>query len=163
MQQAEVITSVPDQSVATWGDAFIIIFHGNTTVPGVRAIDEAVTAFTRARPNGIGIVTIVEETAPMPPSDAREALVSALEAISGTVKVSAVAFEGTGFRAAAVRSVVAGLTMVARQAYPHKVFATVEEAMAWMAPQMPNPTSSRELSDVIRELRQRIAASAKGA
>lgn len=160
MQTAEIIHSVPDQSLASWGDTFILLFHLNTTVPGVMEIDRAITRFSESRPNGIGIITIVEEAAPMPPSDARDALVKVLEGISRCVKVSAVAFEGTGFRAAAVRSVVAGLTMVARQSYPHKVFATVEEAMAWMAPQMPSPTSSRDLIEAVREVRERLQAKA---
>ena len=36
--------------------------------------------------------------------------------------------EGTGFRAAAVRSVVTGLTMLAKQAYPHRVCSVHDAA-----------------------------------
>lgn len=160
MRTAEIKVSSPDQSLATWQDAFILIWHHNTTVAGVMALERAVEEFAETRPNGIGLVTIVEESAPMPPGDAREALAKFLERASHCIKVSAVAFEGTGFRAAAVRSVVAGLTMVARQSYPHKVFATVEEGMAWMAPQMPSPTSAQQLSEVIAELRRTLSAKA---
>lgn len=156
MRNAEIIETGPDQTLAFWGDTFIIIFHRNTTVPGVAALANAASRFAEARPNGIGTVTIVEETAPMPPSDARAALAKALDDHSERVRVSAVAYEGTGFRAAAVRSVVAGLTMVARQPYPHKVFATVEEAMVWMAPQLPSPTSGQDLIDIVATLRQTI-------
>lgn len=156
MRTAEIKYSDPDMSLATWEDTFILIWHRNTTVSGVTTLERSLNEFAPTRPKGIGLVTVVEESAPMPPSDARDALAQFLERASSHIKVSAVAFEGSGFRAAAVRSVVAGLTMVARQSYPHKVFASVEEGAAWMSPQMPNPTSAKDLSEAVAELRQRL-------
>ena len=51
--------------------------------------------------------------------------------------VSAVIFEGSGFKSAAVRGVVTGMTMLAQQRYPHRVFATIEEASGWYAEKSP--------------------------
>ena len=45
---------------------------------------------------------------------------------------SGVAFEGSGFMAASVRSVVVGLTLLAKQTYPHRVFPNVKEASFWI-------------------------------
>lgn len=160
MRNAEIKHSDPDLSLATWGDAFLLIWHHNTTVTGVSTLERTLNAFAAERPNGIGLITVVEESAPMPPSDARDVLAQFLERASSHIKVSSVAFEGSGFRAAAVRSVVAGLTMVARQSYPHKVFATVEEAMTWMAPQMPSPTTAKELSETVAATRAALAQKA---
>ena len=60
----------------------------------------------------------------MPPAASRNELAATLRGAS-FIKASAVAFEGQGFRAAAVRGVVTGLTALARQPFPHKVFAHV--------------------------------------
>jgi hypothetical protein len=66
--------------------------------------------------------------------------------------------EGTGFRAAAVRSVVTGLTMLARQAYPHRV-CSLPDAVSMFAQTLPaasgraiNPTALRAAIDELREL-----------
>ena len=69
-------------------------------------------------------------------------------------------FEGSGFRAAAVRSVVVGLTMLAKQGFPHKVFANLPDAADWLdaelAHTVADPFSARDLCRAIRELRARI-------
>lgn len=46
---------------------------------------------------------------------------------------AALVFEGTGFRAAAVRGVVTVLNTLARQAYPYKSFGTVDAGATWVA------------------------------
>jgi len=67
-----------------------------------------------------------------PPSEAREAVAIFLRSAAGKVRMSAVMHEGFGFRAAAVRSVVTGLSMLVRLPYPHEIFATVEQAANWL-------------------------------
>lgn len=157
MDTPEILSSNPDQSLATWRDTFVLIYHVNTTKAGVDLLDQKCEAFAKTRPNGIALITIVEENAPMPPSEARDALAAFLGRQSASIKVSAVVYEGSGFRAAAVRSVVAGLTLMARQTYPHKVFATAEEGITWMAPQMPTPTAANEVVRMLISLRESIA------
>jgi hypothetical protein len=43
-----------------------------------------------------------------------------------------VAFEGAGFRAAAVRAVVSGVSLAAKLTYPRKSFACIQDAAAWV-------------------------------
>lgn len=100
----------------------------------------------------------------MPPSDARESIAGFLRDASDYIQASGVVFEGTGFRAAAVRSVVVSLTMLARQQYPHKVFATLEETALWLEREagasLEQPFSAHELESSIKSMRARIGQSA---
>jgi hypothetical protein len=50
---------------------------------------------------------------------------------AGYIRSSTVVFEETGFRAAAVRGIVASLIMLSRVPFPHRVFASVAAAMDW--------------------------------
>lgn len=124
-----------DHAVGTVEQVLVIIWRVRTLVSAVDAISRAYDALIVDCPEGIGLLNIVEQTAPMPTSDARERIAAFLRESTG-IKASAVAFEGTGFRAAAVRSVVAGLSLLARQPFPHKIFPTLETASDWLVPEL---------------------------
>lgn len=128
----DVIKVDPDFALASWNDVFMVIWRVNTTVEGARALRRECLGFAAKRPEGIALLTIVEEGAPMPAPESREVIARFLGDASESIRASAVIFEGDGFRAAAVRSVVIGLTMLARQKYPHKVFAAVEDGATWL-------------------------------
>jgi hypothetical protein len=93
----------------------------------------------------------------MPPSPVRQAVADFLAEGSTFIKCSAVLMEGAGFRAAAVRSVVTGLTMLARQAYPHRV-CSVPDAVTMLASTLPvasgQPIKIAALRAAIDELRE---------
>ena len=97
----------------------------------------------------------------MPSSEVRTALARFMTEGARVIRSSAVAFEGAGFRAAAVRGVVTGLTMLARQPYPHKVFATMTDAAQWLTGSLAQtahvPLDSRELLGALEELRERMS------
>jgi len=130
---AQLVALEKDYCLATWHEIFILIWRHETTLDGLRALDHALRDHERTYPGGCGLLTIIEQGAPMPSSDVRTAMARFMTEAARIIKSSAVTFEGAGFRAAAVRGVVTGLTMLARQPYPHKVFATVDEAARWLS------------------------------
>lgn len=150
----------PDYALASYRDCFICIWRHETTMEGTGAVRRETLGFGETRPKGIALLTIVEEGAPMPPTEARQSLAHFMRDASDHIKVSGVVFEGTGFRAAAVRSVVVGLTMLARQKYPHKVFGNLSETAEWMAAELggrlENSFSAHELEQAVNELRAQI-------
>lgn len=107
------------------------LWRDRTTLHGVAKLEQEGMAFARGHSNDCALVTIIETGAKMPEPGAREALARALKALGGTVVISGVAFEGDGFFAASVRAVVVGLTVLARQPFPHRVFGTVGEIAEW--------------------------------
>jgi len=125
-----------DYALGHSGRIFAVIWREQTTVAGAEHLARAYQEFVKTGER-YGLVTIIEADAPLPESDARDAVAEFLNGISETCVVSSVIFEGAGFRSAAVRAVVTGLTMLARQAYPHRVFGSVEEAAPWYVERAP--------------------------
>jgi hypothetical protein len=158
-EAARVIELKHDFCIAAWQQLYIIIWRHETTMDGVRAADTHLDEFARSIPQG-GLLTIIEQGAPMPSSDVRNSLARFLTGGAKFIRSSAVAFEGAGFRAAAVRGVVTGLTMLARQPYPHKVFATMAEAANWLGASLPETAGihldSGRLVPALGELRERV-------
>ena len=157
----QIERATTDYALATFRDLYIVIWRRNTTMASVRAVRRGALAFADQRPKGIALLTIIEEEAPMPPSEPREALALFMRDAGDHIKASGVVFEGTGFRAAAVRSVVVGLTMLARQKYPHKVFAELEETTAWMerelaAVGLTQPFAAQEVNEAVLSIRHEL-------
>jgi hypothetical protein len=65
------------------------------------------------------------------PADARKAAAEITAAFDAHNRGRATIIEGTGFGAAAIRSIIAGIDMVSRTTQPGQVFAAVPEAVAW--------------------------------
>jgi hypothetical protein len=157
MSQSVLLAHDADFAVGYWGDTFFILWKKNTTMEATQQLRGHLLEFTRSRPAGVGLLTIVEANAPVPGAEVRKALAAVLADFSRDIKASAVVFEGQGFSAAAVRSVVTGLTLIARQAYPHKVFGSLGEAGAWMLPQLPRQATQADLAAAVAGLRKLAA------
>jgi hypothetical protein len=108
------------------------VWKRDTTAEGVEALAQTYREHAARYPSGVYLLTIVERDAPMPPTEQREAVAVFLRSGSGRTRMSAVVIEGTGFRAAAVRSVVTGLAMLVRLPYPHEIFGSLEQAAKWL-------------------------------
>jgi hypothetical protein len=125
-----------DYALATYGPLYIVIWRINTTTRAMVNVQAKLNDFARLRKNGIALLTIVEVDAPIPEGESREAVARFLRDSAWAIRCSAVVHEGAGFRASLVRAVVTGLTLAAHQPFPHKVFASVPLASAWLARSM---------------------------
>jgi hypothetical protein len=163
MRVASLLVSTRDQLIATWQNVVILVWRKDTTPVGVRTLQEAYDMHAAQFPGGVFLLTIVEEPAGTPPSQAsRTALATFLQRAARAMILSAVVHEGTGFRAGVVRSVVTGLALVSKLPYRHRVFATVDEAVAWFreGSDVARRWGARELQDVVAEVRERVARAA---
>lgn len=88
-------------------------------------IDKHASACRRS----IGAFMIVAENAPLPSSAARRAMAERLT--SKSVAFLAVLFEGQGFRAAAVRGVVTGVSLLSPPPFPYRAFGKMKHAAEW--------------------------------
>lgn len=70
--------------------------------------------------------------------------------------------EGTGFQAAALRSVTSVIAFAARYPYPIKAFGSVREAAAWLDTKLDRSRSwgAGDLCSAVTELRESYAAQA---
>ncbi|MDP9034310.1 MAG: hypothetical protein M3O50_05855 [Myxococcota bacterium] len=136
----------------------ILIWKVDTTMRGVAAAQSVYDAFAAEHPAGVFLLTVVEQDAPMPSSEVRAALAAFLSTGVNRTLFSAVAHEGTGFRAASVRSVVTGLAMLAKLPYPHKVFASVDQAARWfwMSSPIANAWGETALIEAVHDVRAQV-------
>jgi hypothetical protein len=149
--------------IAAWRNVAILVWRRETTQAGVDALHTEYDKLTQKYPGGVFLLTIVEQGAPPPSSEIRKALAKFLARGAGRTILSAVVHEGTGFRAAFVRSVVTGLAVMTDLPYAHKVFATVEHASGWFRTNSPAARAwrERELVEAANEVRERALGEAR--
>lgn len=121
-----------DHIVLTWDRCVGVIWRRETTARGVEALSAAYRDHASRYPSGVYLLTIIEPGAPMPAPAERESIAVFLRMCGGRTRMSAVVIEGSGFRAAAVRSVVTGMAMLVRLPYPHEIFGSLEQAARWL-------------------------------
>lgn len=123
-----------DRDVATGcdDDLFITLWRERTTIEGVRIVARTFTEYAEDRARDVALLTVIERQAKMPSPGSREPLAGFLRDAGSNVLISGVAFEGDGFIAASIRGVVVGLTMIAHQPYPHRVFKDIVESSRWI-------------------------------
>ena len=128
-----IMTLDADHLAGGWRDVFALIWRGPTTLRAIESVGVDFDCFAAERTGRYAIVVIIEARAPVPDGTVRSAMASILREHERRIAASAVAMEGTGFRAAAVRSVLAGMAMLVRPCYPHRVFGTVHDSADWLA------------------------------
>jgi hypothetical protein len=116
-------------SVGSHENALVILWRD---VPDARALDgvgRAAEALLRDFPGGIGILG-VSGPLPLASADDRRRLAPLLGALGNRLLGMASIIEGSE----RVRDVMTSLNLVMRHPCPLKVFATVDEGVAWLAP-----------------------------
>ena len=131
----ELVHLETDYALGHTGPLFVVVWRRQSTVVGIRHQHSALHAFAHAERRGL--VTIVEASARLPEADALEMQAAFRQSNAERVAVSAFVYEGGGFKSAAVRGVVTGLTMKARQSYPHRAFESVAAAAPWFCERAP--------------------------
>lgn len=150
-----------DLAVGEAANLLLIVWRDRTTSTGV---DECFGFFRQAfsnRGREFALVTIIEPSAKLPESRERKRIAELLTEASDRIQVSALVFEGSGFLAAAIRSVVAGITLMAHQSFPHRIFESVHDAAHFIERRQlannPAPFVARDVELAVANLRQQVA------
>jgi hypothetical protein len=120
-----------DIGIGTAKDVFVVVWRERTTLETVARACSEFQSYANSWGRELAMMVVVEEHAKMPDPGAREAIASFLATASDKLVIAALVYEGQGFVAASIRGVVIGLTLLARQPYPYRVFASVGEAAQW--------------------------------
>lgn len=158
----EITEADENHATGTCGPLLIMVWGRETTLPAVAHAKAVGQRLAARHPTGVTFLMIVESTAEIPSSPVRAALSEALRSFGSFVLRSALVHEGTGFRAAAVRGVVTGLSLVARQPYPHQVFDRVEPAVRWLAQSFPAGAEVGAVLDAVAKLRAELELQRSG-
>jgi hypothetical protein len=122
-----------DYSVGFAKGLAVAYWRYNTFPEYVAELEAAALRAHKASGHPIGLIQIAPASASNPDARCRSALARMLHQLNGIVSHSAIVHEAEGFRAATVRSIVTCVAALSSFGFPHRVFAKVPEAAAWMS------------------------------
>lgn len=113
----------------------------------------ALEAMVKLRPAGFPTLTwVMPEAGFRMDHDARTAASEVTKAFDRSILAQATLIDGSGFQAATVRAIIAGLEVVSRSTGVTKVFADLPTTVAWCAARRGEPVSSAPVSELVRAI-----------
>ena len=139
-------------SSAALGSLVITVFDRASNAQNAEAMSRILTQAARANPT-LAVLTVVGPDCTVPDATVRNRLTSQVQSIQKQMLAAVTVIEGSGFRTAAVRGVVTGMTMLlkASSSYPAKTFATVPEAADFLAGIV--SIGAEDITNAVKQLR----------
>jgi hypothetical protein len=127
----------PEFTIGVFENSLLWCFRGPVTLARIETALPVHEELKRRYPKGFAVVTVIGEAVPLSmPVDARDLSTRITREYQPSYCAISEVVLGTGFRSAAVRSVTAGIRLLARSSCPAKVFGDVESCAHWLAPLM---------------------------
>jgi hypothetical protein len=141
-------------AVVLVGSCVIVVCNTQSDLTMVNALGQGFEQLLRDYPK-VGVCSIIELGSTRPAAEVRGAFARVMERFTRAICGSAIVYEGNGFKATAVRSVVTAVNLASAASHPNKVFGDVSSAFTWLMPLLPrhSGTSSSDLVQCVRELR----------
>jgi hypothetical protein len=155
----EVVTLDRDHAKAIDGNLLLMVWRYETTLPAFRQGFELAERLAARYPAGFGVCQVVEIDAVPPSAETREAFVEFLRL--PRIRHFSLSYEGAGFKAAAVRAVVAACHALARPSCQHSVHSSVRAAATWHEQRQRElgvESSAQSIVQVIEALRVQLDA-----
>lgn len=162
VDSARLVERHPEFSVGVWRNLLVPVWLSRTTVSAAQKAIAQSEKLIRAYPQGIAMLTLIGNDAGKPDSAAVKLLAEHMSRIAGHIKHSAVVFEGVGFRAAFIRAINTGLTLLANHPYPHRM-CELDTAIEHLAVAMTQATGTPVLPVSLRRAVQDIRRDAMAA
>lgn len=154
MPTLRIVEMSSEYALGVVGPVLIQLWERGTPDEGARRACEEAESLARSPHPRTGSLIIVPEDAALPSPDARK-LLSELPGKLDRGAGVALVREGTGFRSAAVRAVMTGIMMLARDPVPHEVFSGTGPGIEWLLRRLQSPTL--DLAGAVDELRRDFA------
>lgn len=132
----KVLVNDPAYCLATWDRVLLQIWRLEVTAEALENLRRIGKAFVYESRDPVSTLSIVESTSPAPSDKLRGALSSFYRDLAPQMKEQIVVAEGSGFRAALVRSVGLALSAVSPRSLPFKFVSGVEEAVTLIRPHL---------------------------
>jgi hypothetical protein len=158
-----VLAHATGYALATCGHAFVSVWSRPSTLDSLAAVAQCEEALTGDSPEGIVVLTVIAGTAFSIGIREREEAQRLARHFDKTTVAEAYVIEGEGFRAAAMRAMLAGLQLLARTSHPVRVFADVPGAVEWLGVRARPPIAPEELSATVRQARAAMTTRAPSA
>jgi hypothetical protein len=144
---------------ATWHDVLLVVWRDEVTALLARRCADAMRAFAAARPGGFCMLVVAEDSTGPPGAKARSIFVSAMRENGTRIRATAYVISIEGFKGAALRGVITGLSLLARKPYPTRIFSEASAAARWLGAHLATGMNAislgQQIEDVARQLRTR--------
>ncbi|HZS41711.1 MAG TPA: hypothetical protein VFF06_33000 [Polyangia bacterium] len=118
-------------AIATRGNLFVNVMREAQTLERLREVRRHIERHVAAwGTNTISISVLEPGATAAAPKEVRDET-AAITRDYGSI-AAAIVIEGSGFRAAAVRAVVAAIYLVSHSPYPHKIVESVDDGARWL-------------------------------
>jgi hypothetical protein len=133
------------------GPLVIAVFDRASNAQAAEAMGRLLAQTARTNPT-LAILTIVGPECTVPDASVRNRLTSEVKTIQKQLLAAVTVIEGSGFRTAAVRAAVTGMTLLLKaSSYPAKTFATVPEGGDFLAGII--SIGSEHIANAVKQLR----------
>ncbi|MFO0587705.1 MAG: hypothetical protein U0441_09200 [Polyangiaceae bacterium] len=129
----------------TSGDTAIVVWRSPPTVASAARMMPFVKELFTERGRPVYIFVVIADGIGLPDDAARAAMAESMSKTAPYTKMILSVIEGEGFRASVIRSISSGMALLARKSAPVKTFATVDEAIHWLAEHDPTTAHPVEL------------------
>jgi hypothetical protein len=162
-QQLIVLEATASHTIGTWRNFALVIWRRETVLAGLIGVRTQLTELSKRYPKNVCLMQIIEKNGAAPEPVVRTAIADTLTSFREHIIGSSIIFEESGFKAAVVRAVVSGVTLLAKFGFPHVVFSAVGEASVWHARLgKANDFRPGELVDAVEKLRRTPVPSRHG-
>jgi hypothetical protein len=157
----ELRAAFDNAAIMSMGNLCVAVWMTDPSVEAVNAISDVYRDLYERYPDGFVVCVIVENAVPLPEEPVRKAISGAMKGVQSRVIGMCGVQEATGFRGAALRSVITALVMMSRVPYKTATVATVAEASNWLAPFLVPGTTPAQISSAITQFRLSVAEKRK--
>jgi hypothetical protein len=144
----------PGYLIAVTGRCLIHLVSERTTSTTVSLVRRALADLSD-RYDTFGYLCVLEPGAPLTlPADLRESINAYVRRYSTRFSGAAIVFEGAGFQATVVRSLVTAVNLASRASHPTKVFDNLRTACDWLCHLTPGEPTAPRLCELTQQLRK---------
>jgi hypothetical protein len=131
-------------AIASLGPVFLSVLRKPLTMAGIARLRELSRHMQRLHGAEYGSLAVLEPgTATDVTADVRDA--SAKFANEFSILGAAITIEGSGFRPAATRTLIATVYLLNKPKYPYKICGTVAEGAGWLVQKFPTLAAADEI------------------
>ncbi|MBL8684795.1 MAG: hypothetical protein JNK05_36805 [Myxococcales bacterium] len=145
---------LPEARVFFAEDVLVLWWRQAPTLPAVQRISETIERVTRHRSSNTRMLVVTSATMKAPDSEAREAMMASNRRTASKMAAVALAIEGEGFGAAAVRAVISGMYLVLKPPHPLKTHSDIATAARWLLEQTSDAPASISASELVSAVAQ---------
>jgi len=146
-----------DSSVvlASWSNMTITDMRGAVRREHIGEIARCYRAVQKQYPQGLAVLTLIPNGTPMGDANIRGDASKMLEDFAGLLQHISIVLEGSGIWASTMRTVLRGMTIIARTPYPIKIHEDIESAARAIAPLIDDGTATdRDVVEVVQRFRR---------